>query len=130
MFDNIKISTDDKVWKKILADLGAVIHPSGIKFTAPTEPVSPSELIRIIDLEIEKHFNKLNAASLSHRERRLVLMLPANSAELKSFMGYAIDTDTHSIGTLIYNIRKKMGQNFIRIENGIYSVNSQQVTVK
>ena len=64
----------------------------------------------------------MHATILSNTERQLVLFLPASADELKIKMGYAPNSNTHTIETLVYNIRKKMGQDFIKLKNGRYEL--------
>lgn len=120
MLDNIALWTDDFYWRGILSDLGAAVSARGLAFPNPPKKISVSELSGFIDELKTRRLSELGALGLSDAERRLVLSLPANARELKSAMGYSSASRTHTIETLVYNIRKKLGNDFIRSENGEY----------
>ena len=122
MLNRINISTDDKAWARILSDLGARVTPFGIKFAPPAGKISAAELSRRVDEMIESRIAELGAEKLSDAERGLTLLLPGTAAELKAAAGYAESSATHTVETLVYNIRKKMGADFIKLENGQYKL--------
>ena len=122
MLDKILLSTDDLVWAGILSDLGAIVSSSGIKFPTPSNKLSISMLSSYIEELKSNYLFRIGAENLSESEERLILMLPGSAAELKTRMGYASTSTTHTIETLVYNIRKKLGQNFIKFKNGTYEL--------
>jgi hypothetical protein len=123
MLNNIALSADDTFWASILSDLGADVSNRGIRFAAPGEKISVPELSRRVEKTMSDRIRDLGATGLSEAERRLVLMLPATARELKSRMGYAESSATHTVETLICNIRKKIGQEFITTDDGAYRLN-------
>jgi hypothetical protein len=126
MMSRIRISTSDSHWKKILSDLNAAVSDGGVDFANPKSRLSLAELENHIDRLLAARISALGAEALSETERRLIFMLPSNANELKKEMGYAAASKTHTVETLIYNIRKKMGNDFIRLENGIYELNRKR----
>jgi len=124
MFDNIKISARDLVWEKILTDLGAIITDDGISIDLPAGAISFSELNDIINAAVHQRIQTLGAESLTDAEKKLILMLPGSAAELKTLLGYSADAETHSVETLVYNIRQKLGQDFIKRNDGTYNLPS------
>ena len=122
MLNRVNIRTIDPIWDGVLSDLGAKVSPDGIKFDVPREKISVADLILRIESAASNRIAKLGAEKLSDAERTLLLMLPGTAADLKSGMGYAADAATHTIETLVYNIRKKMGGNFIKFEDGKYKL--------
>ena len=45
-----------------------------------------------------------------------------SSADLKIALGYAADTNTHTVDTAICALRKTYGRDFIQNENGVYKL--------
>jgi hypothetical protein len=126
MLNRIRIFARDPYWKKILSDLNAEISDDGIRFEKPKGKVSHAELRRHIERLKAARIRELGADALSGTERRLVLMLPSSARELKRGMGYEDASKTHTIETLVYNVRKKMGNDFIALENGTYSIRARR----
>jgi alanine-alpha-ketoisovalerate/valine-pyruvate aminotransferase len=122
MFTNIPIFSDDAVWINILSDLGAKISDNGIIFTNPKNKMTVPELSDYIEELKAQKIKSLNAVDLSDAEQKLLLLLPANAVELKERMGYSSEANTHTVETLVYNIRKKLGPTFIKLENGEYKL--------
>ena len=120
MLSKIKISLHDPIWKKILTEMGVVIANDGIAIDLPNAPITQVDLNDILSAGAARHIKSIGAESLTDAEQRLILMLPGSVAELKTMMGYATDAETHSVETLVYNIRQKLGQNFIKRNDGIY----------
>jgi hypothetical protein len=126
MLNRIRIFARDPYWIKILSDLNAEISDDGIKFEKPSGKVSGDELRRRVERMKAARITELGADALSETERRLILMLPSGARELKRGMGYEDASKTHTIETLVYNIRKKMGNDFIALKNGIYSIRARR----
>ncbi|MDR1071450.1 MAG: helix-turn-helix domain-containing protein [Rickettsiales bacterium] len=120
MLESIALWTDDSHWRGILSDLGAAVSPRGMNFPAPAKKLSVPELAGYADELGSRRISELGAGGLSDAERRLVLLLPANARELRPLMGYGEGSATHTIETIVYNIRKKLGGDFIKSENGEY----------
>jgi len=119
---NVRLFTGDSVWKKILEELGADVSPGGINFTAPEKKLSLCELHEHVEKLSLKRIAELNAQALSDAEQSLLLLLPADANYLKRALGYADDAKTHTVETLIYKIRKKLGQDFVRLADGVYTL--------
>ena len=122
MLDQVSLCVEDAVWAGILSDLGAVISVRGIKFKAPAKKIGIAELAEHVGKLRRARIAEIGAENLSDAEQRLVLLLPRAAAELKNLSGYADAAQTHTVETLIYNIRKKLGTDFIRLENGVYEL--------
>ena len=127
MLNRIRLSTDDSYWAGILSDLGAIVSAAnapngGIRFVAPGEKLSASELAGHIERLKAGRLKELGADELSEAERNLLLALPGTASELKTLAGYAEGSKTHTIETLVYNIRKKMGAGFVKLNNGVYEL--------
>jgi hypothetical protein len=120
MLEKIALWTDDSRWRGILSDLGASISPRGVRFPNPAKKLSVPELADYADALLERRISELGAKGLSDAERRLLLLLPANARELRPLMGYGEGSATHTIETIVYNIRKKLGNDFIKSEDGEY----------
>ena len=127
MLNRIRLQTNDLFWAGILSDLGASVSDmntaeSGIKFPTPNKKLSAAELADYVEQLKAKRLKELKADGLSEAERNLILALPGTTEELKTLAGYAESSKTHTIETLIYNIRKKMGADFIKLSNGAYKL--------
>jgi hypothetical protein len=128
MLNGITLLTNDFYWASILRDLHANVIPTvakearGLKFDIPKEKISIPKLSNHIEQLKMKRLAELGGQNLSAAEQRLILLLPATANELKSAMGYAEESATHTTETLIYNIRKKMGNDYIKFNNGKYEL--------
>ena len=122
MFKNVPIFSDDAVWINILSDLGATISQGGVNLKNTNYKMTLPELADYIEQLKTEKLESLNALDLSDAEQRLLLLLPANAIELKEKMGYSSTANTHTVETLVYNIRKKLGPTFIKLENGEYKL--------
>jgi DNA-binding response OmpR family regulator len=64
--------------------------------------------------------------NLSDAQKKIIIFLyktgGAAMQELKQAAGYNADSATHSVDTLIYELRKTFGKDFIKYENGIYKL--------
>ena len=120
MLNNICFKTDDLFWAGILSDLGANISDNGILFKAPAKKIHARELLDHVFGLRAARLKSLGAEGLSAAEQNLLLLLPRSAGELRAILGYVDDTKTHTIETLVYNIRKKLGRGFIKLENGEY----------
>lgn len=121
MLKNISIQTNDTVWQEILSDLHADINKNAkIFWQSPNKRINLSEILNLMEALENKHLQQIGAIGLSETENKLIMLLPGTATELKSKMGYAESANTHTIETIIYNIRKKLGADFIKLKSGKY----------
>ena len=145
LYDNAMLSgiafwTDDNIWIGILTDLGGVYVDKNIAdliFIPSKYPakINPSVLKSRIMSDIDKSF--LDAALRVCRDKSSMLSRPQikiiallersglggiSGEDLRAAMGYSADAATHALDTAIYNIRKIMGSDFIKTNNGKYEL--------
>lgn len=138
MLNGIRIYTADNLWRKILTDLSAIVtnapNVADVNLDSLKLPrqITPLELkatiLNGIDIAqrkvIKRVFNKI--VFLPRLQMQIVVLLVQtggmSAAELKNVMGYLPDTATHTIDTAIYQLRKAYGHDFIKNENGKYSI--------
>lgn len=136
MLSGFKIFASDTCWRKILADLGAIVVEDPIMADANLDdsqihgPISPIELkSRIIAAtDTTKVMNKIfgRPVKLSAIQEQIICRLyktgGMSADELKMAMGYAKDAATHTIDTTIYELRKLFGREFIQNQNGKFVI--------
>jgi hypothetical protein len=122
MLDGIKIFCADAEWMKTLEAFGAAASETGLVFSAPNEKITASEIFSRVENLKNDFIKKIRAEKLSPAEKNILFFLPASAEELKKRIGYSVDSATHTAETLIYNIRKKMTADFVRLENGEYKL--------
>lgn len=138
MLNGISIYATNKVWRKILIDLGATLVDDSkladLNFDSLEVPnnLTPIELqsmiLNAIDANqreiIKKIFKK--SENLPSLQKSIVVLLYKTSgisaSDLKSVLGYSPDIATHTIDTAIYQLRKTYGKDFIKNENGKYFI--------
>lgn len=136
MLTGIRIFTSDIVWRGILTDLNATV----LDAVTPTDlnlddmdirlPASPLELKAILlgAGDDSRILNKIfgRSVSLPYIQGRVVVALYKSggmtSGELKSALGYAINTSTHVVDTAIYQLRRLFGREFIINLDGVYKL--------
>lgn len=138
MLNGISIYATNKVWRKILIDLGATLVDDSkladLNFDSLEVPdnLTPIELQSIIlntidtnQREIIKKIFKKPEVLPSLQKSIVVLLYKTggiSASDLKSVMGYSPDIATHTIDTAIYQLRKTYGKDFIKNENGKYFI--------
>jgi len=146
MFDEITFWTDDKVWRGILSDLGAVAVDESVadfvlkssEFRVQSSDNVPSiiELKSHILAEIDrtqreilrKIFGRDVSQSMSPVQIKIVIALYRAGAagcggeDLRNIMGYSAGTNTHAGDTAIYTLRKMFGNGFIVNDGGRYKL--------
>ncbi|MBN1281464.1 MAG: hypothetical protein JW985_00655 [Alphaproteobacteria bacterium] len=138
MLNGISIYATNKVWRKILIDLGATLVDDSkladLNFDSLEVPdnLTPIELQSIIlntidtnQREIIKKIFKKSEVLPSLQKSIVVLLYKTggiSASDLKSVMGYSPDIATHTIDTAIYQLRKTYGKDFIKNENGKYFI--------
>jgi hypothetical protein len=138
MLHGIRIYTGDRLWRKILGDLGAVMAENAkgadLDFDSLALPgqVSGLELKSIILDAIEKRQQKIirrifgHFVALPRLQQQIVVLLFQTGGmaadDLKAVLGYSPDIATHTVDTAIYQLRKAYGRDFIKNENRKYSL--------
>lgn len=136
MLSGIRIFTSDEIWRSVLADFNATLVDGA--FSADVDfdslniatPISPLNLKTIIinATDNSKILAKLLGpdASVSPIQAQIIARLyksgELSADELKVALGYAPDTATHTVNTAIYELRKKYGHEFIKNNNGKFSL--------
>jgi hypothetical protein len=136
MLSGIRIFSDDKYWNQILSDFNAtlVTNPSmadvkldDLKLNLPVSPMDLKTTI-IAALDNTKILNAVfgRPVQLSDTQTQIVVRLYKNGAmtsdDLKMAMGYAPNANTHAVETAIYGLRKLFGHEFIKNDNGVFSL--------
>ncbi|MDR2413084.1 MAG: helix-turn-helix domain-containing protein [Rickettsiales bacterium] len=138
MMHGVRIYTADKVWRGILADLGARVlddaNTADINIDLLDIParIYPIELKAVILDSIESSRQKIlnqifkKPVALSGLQMRIIVLLfqtgGVSSGDLKSILGYSPDIATHTIDTAIYQLRKTFGRDFIKNKDGKYFI--------
>lgn len=136
MLSGIRIFSDDKCWNQILGDFNATLvsNPSvadvklaDLKLNLPVSPVELKAAI-IAAMDNTKILNAVfgRPVRLSEVQTQIVVRLYKNGAmtsdELKVAIGYAPNANTHAVETAIYGLRKLFGHEFIKNNNGVFSL--------
>ena len=136
MLTGIRIFTSDPYWRKIVADLDAVVAENAnladvdLDSLNLTGPVTPLELKSVIISALDDTRILASvfhgAVSLSPVQRKIIVQLKKSGGmtadELKLALGYARDATTHTVDTAVYGLRKLFGHEFIKNENGIFKI--------
>lgn len=136
MLNGLHIFSSDPTWCQILADFGADIvdNPkiADVDFDTlnVTQPINPASLrVAIMDaMDYSNIVTRVLGANvhLSRLPAQIVCLLyktgGMSSADLKAALGYAADTNTHTVDTAICALRKKYGREFIKNDNGVYKL--------
>ncbi len=136
MLSGIRIYASDTVWRQILGDFGATVldapTATDINFDDfnVSETISPMKLKLLIlnasdvSADLIKIFGK--SVSLPRLQAQIVVWLNKTggmtASELKNALGYAPDASTHTVDTAIYQLRRTYGREFIKNNNGVYSI--------
>jgi hypothetical protein len=138
MLAGISFWTDDKIWRGILTDLGAEFAPrDSADFAAPkfSHKMPPLELkawiIKTIDANESKIIKKIcGETPISDTQRKIILKICKSGAggisasELQAMLGYSADAATNTVGTIVCQLRKIFGKDFIVSKNGRYNLNN------
>ena len=118
-----------------MSDLGAVAAgdagTADVAFVPPGGKLSPvglkAEFLRQLDEQRAAAMSKIfggRRADISPAQEKIVLLLFKRKGmsirQLNEALGYSEDTKTHTIETVIYQLRKIFGAGFIKNDNGIY----------
>jgi hypothetical protein len=138
MLQGIRIYTASIEWRKILGDLGAVIAaaPSvaDIDFDSLdiVAPLSALELKSVILSSIDKKRKSIvfeifgQPVVLPGLQLQIVVLLRQtggmSAGDLKAVLGISPEAATHATDAAIYQLRKTYGRDFIKNENGKYSI--------
>lgn len=136
MLAGMRVFTSDNVWRQILTDLNAIVldAPGTVDIDFDDIelecPISLLELksILLAACDNSRILNKFFGApiSLPYIQGKVVVALYKSGGmtalELKSALGYATDTSTHTVDTAIYQLRRKFGREFILNSNGVYKL--------
>ena len=141
MLNGTSFYTDDIVWAGILSDLGATAvarDVADIVFVAPpATPLSALDLKSYILAEIDAERANATGGFASRRTRPhaptdsqkkiITLLTRAGTAgidanDLAAAHGIAPDANSHAMDTMIYNIRKSFGADFIKTAGGRYYI--------
>ncbi len=136
MLKNIRIFTSDPLWGQILGDLGATCCPSPDMADVDLDALGLDAAVSMMELKaaifqamdnrpmLRQIFGK--DVRLSGGQTRLVTLLYKSGgmrmAELRQAMGYAPGATTHTIDTLISQLRRLFGREFIINDGGVYRI--------
>lgn len=134
MLSGIRVFSSDSVWRQILTDLNATVldvpNPTDLNLDEIDicTPLSPIELkaVLLVACDNSRLLNEFfgEAVSLPYIQGKVVVALYKSggmtASELKSALGYAADTATHTVDTAIYQLRRRFGRDFIVNHNGVY----------
>jgi hypothetical protein len=138
MLQGIRIYTSDAVWQKVLQNLGAAVvcdaDTADVDFDSLdfAAPVSLLDLKSTVLAAAEATRRRVMmtvfgaAVALPDLQTQIVVLLHQTggmlAGDLKTMLGIPPDVATHTIETAIYQLRKTYGRDFIKNDNGKYSV--------
>jgi hypothetical protein len=138
MLQGIRIYTSDAVWQKVLQNLGAAVvcdantadvDFDSLDFAAPASLLDlKSTVLAAADETRRRAMNAVfgKIATLPDLQTQIVVLLHQTggmlACDLKTVLGIPPDVATHTIETAIYQLRKTYGRDFIKNNNGKYSV--------
>lgn len=136
MLAGIHVFSSDSVWRQVLADLNATVldRPGATDLNLDemelNVPVSPMELkaVLLAACDNSRVLNEFFGAPtpLPYIQGKVVVALYKSggmtASELKSALGYATDTSTHTVDTAVYQLRRRFGREFIVNSNGVYKL--------
>lgn len=140
MLDGIRIYCSDLAWRQILSDLNATLSETpgfadlNFDLLKIDTPISVIDLKTLIlkstdDSEIIRKIFGSNV-NLTRLQSMIVVSLyktgGLNAEELKIALGYSPNATTHTVDTAIYQLRKMYGHDFIKNNQGIYSIGKLQ----
>ena len=136
MLSGFKIFSSDPVWQQIVTELGATVTTDSVLCDVNLDavgfktPISPSllksSIIAATDNTAIIYSVFGEHVSLSPIQSQIVTLLYKSGGmsadDLKVALGYAPDAATHSVETVIYELRKLYGHDFIENRNGIFKL--------
>jgi hypothetical protein len=138
MLQGIRIYTGDAVWRKVLQDLGAAAaddaNAADVDFDSLNVscPLFPMELKSAILDSFDQTKRRIMTAifgrpvELPRLQMQIVVLLHKTGGmfanDLKAILGISPDAATHTIDAAIYQLRKTYGRDFIKNDNGKYSL--------
>ncbi len=136
MLSGIRVFSSDLVWRGILSDLNATVldAPNVIDVNMDALdlrlPVSVMELKSAIlsATDNSKIINQifLRPIQMPELHRQIIALLyktgGMTASELKVAMGYSPNAATHTVDTVIYQLRRAYGHEFIENEHGKYKI--------
>lgn len=136
MLNGLRIFSADPVWRQILGDLNAVVldapETADVNFDALKldVPVAPAQLkaAAIAAANNSKIIVQIfgRDVALPRLQQQIVVLLYKTGgmsvADLKVGLGYSPSATTHTVDTAIYQLRKTYGRDFIKNQNGVYSL--------
>ena len=134
MLDNIRIFTNDPIWRRIVAGLGGVVCDDAASADVDLDALGLNTVMRPVELKaailnamdnrpiLRRIFGR--DVALSAVQARIVTLLHQSGGmranQLRVAMGYAPDATTHTIDTAIYQMRRAFGRDFIKNDDGVY----------
>lgn len=136
MLQGIRIFSADSAWRKILADLGAVVTDTSDAADVNLDAlgicgvVTPMELkAAILDaMDVGPALVRIfgRCVRLPRMQLQIVMQLyrtgGMTGAQLRAAIGVAPDVTTHAVDNAIYQLRKTFGRDFIQNRDGVYSL--------
>lgn len=134
MLAGVRIYASDLMWRQILGDLGAILldtpTATDINFDALDVPekISPIQLKSLILGAVDNSAIIARLLGPGHTlprmQARVVALLyktgGMRAAEIKDALGYSPNTATHAVDTVIYQLRRTFGREFIVNDHGVY----------
>lgn len=137
MLEGVRVYSGDAVWRHVFQDLGATVvdAPNVLDISIDDlnikAPISAQEL-RVFLLHVAEYTDTINnifgkdVPILSHLQRLIIVALYRSGgmsvAQLRDVVGYAPGVTTNNIEMAISQIRKVVGHDFIKNNNGIYVI--------
>lgn len=136
MLSGIRIFASDELWRSILADFNAVLVDDvsladvdfdSLNISLPASPLEiKTEIINAADNSDILARLLGDDMNVSPIQARIIVRLYKTGGmtadELKVALGYAPDATTHTVNTAIYALRKKYGRDFIKNNDGKFSI--------
>ena len=134
MLTGVRIYASDLMWRQILGDLGAILldAPTATDINFDTidvpEKISPIQLKSLILGAVDNSAIIARllgpGRTLPRMQARVVALLyktgGMRAAEIKDALGYSPNTATHAVDTVIYQLRRTFGRDFIVNDHGVY----------
>ena len=136
MLDGYKIFSSDPVWRQILGDMGAIVVDDAAAADVNFDTIAPAHVVSLIEIkaailavtDTDNIVRRVCGAdvSLPPSLGRVVVALyktgGCRAEDLRDFLGYSRDADTHAIEGAIYQLRRQFGRDFIQNTGGVYKL--------